>query len=78
MAERERWDAIVIGSGIGGLTCAAYLCATGKRTLVLEAHYVAGGSSQAFRRNVRGGEYEFDVGLHYIGECGPDGLITQL
>jgi phytoene dehydrogenase-like protein len=78
MAERERWDAIVIGSGLGGLTCAAYLCAIGKRTLVLEAHYVAGGNSQAFRRNLRGLAYEFDVGLHYIGECGPDGLVTLL
>ncbi len=78
MPEREAWDAIVIGSGLGGLTCAAYLCVSGKRTLVLEQHYVAGGNSQAFRRNVRGRNYEFDVGLHYIGECGPDGIITQL
>ena len=78
MAERERWDAIVIGSGLGGLTCAAYLCAIGKRTLVLEAHYVAGGNSQAFRRNLRGRAYEFDVGVHYIGECGPGGLFTNV
>jgi len=78
MTARERWDAIVIGSGLGGLTCAAYLCALGKRTLVLEAHYVAGGNSQAFRRNLQGQEYEFDVGVHYIGECGPDGLITRM
>ena len=72
----EQWDAIVIGSGLGGLTCAAYLSAVGKRTLVLEAHYVAGGNSQAFRRKTRGRSYEFDVGVHYIGECGPDGAIT--
>ncbi len=76
--ERQQWDAIVIGSGLGGLTCAAYLCASGKRTLVLEGHYVAGGNSQVFRREVRGNEYEFDVGIHYIGECGPDGLITRI
>ena len=31
----DGWDAIVVGSGLGGLTCAAYLCAAGKRTLVL-------------------------------------------
>ncbi len=74
--EREQWDAIVIGSGLGGLTTAAYLCAAGKRTLVLEAHYVAGGNSQVFRRKHKGHEYEFDVGIHYIGECGRDGLIT--
>jgi phytoene dehydrogenase-like protein len=44
--DRESWDAIVIGSGLGGLCAAAYLCGAGKRTLVLEAHYVAGGNSQ--------------------------------
>jgi all-trans-retinol 13,14-reductase len=74
----EDWDAIVIGSGLGGLSCAAYLCAIGRRTLVLEGHYVAGGNSQAFRRDFRGHQYEFDVGVHYIGECGPDGAITHL
>ncbi|MDJ0864752.1 MAG: NAD(P)/FAD-dependent oxidoreductase [Myxococcota bacterium] len=72
------WDAIVIGSGLGGLTCAATLCAMGRRTLVLEGHYVAGGNSQAFRRQLHGHDYEFDVGVHYIGECGPDGLIHRI
>ncbi|MFQ5458214.1 MAG: phytoene desaturase family protein, partial [Myxococcota bacterium] len=77
-AKEKNWDTIVIGSGLGGLSCAAYLCAAGKRTLVLEAHYVAGGNSQVFRRTIHGREYEFDVGLHYIGECGPDGLISGI
>ena len=71
MAQERPFDAIVIGSGLGGLTCAAYLAAAGRRTLVLESHYVAGGNSQVFRRTVHGRDYEFDVGLHYIGECGP-------
>ena len=76
--DRERWDAIVIGSGLGGLTAAAYLCAAGRRALVLEAHYVAGGNSQVFRRRIGDRSYEFDVGIHYIGECGRDGLITSV
>ena len=75
---REQWDVIVVGSGLGGLACAAYLCAAGKRTLVLEGHYVAGGNSQVFRRRRQGRAYEFDVGLHYIGECGPEGTITRI
>jgi phytoene dehydrogenase-like protein len=77
-ASPRRWDAIVVGSGLGGLACAAYLCAAGKRTLVLEGHATAGGNSQVFRRTVRGRAYEFDVGIHYIGECDRDGLITHI
>jgi phytoene dehydrogenase-like protein len=77
-ASPRRWDAIVVGSGLGGLACAAYLCAAGKRTLVLEGHATAGGNSQVFRRTVRGHAYEFDVGIHYIGECDRDGLITHI
>ena len=73
-----RFDAIVIGSGLGGLVTAAYLSASGRRTLVLESHYVAGGNSQVFRRKDKDREYEFDVGIHYIGECGRDGSITGI
>jgi phytoene dehydrogenase-like protein len=73
-----RFDAIVVGSGLGGLACAAYLCAAGRRTLVLEGHSIAGGNSQVFRRTVRGRAYEFDVGVHYIGECDREGLITRI
>lgn len=60
----QRFDAIVIGSGLGGLTCAALLAKTGQRVLVLERHYTAGGFTHSFKR--RG--YEWDVGVHYIGD----------
>jgi all-trans-retinol 13,14-reductase len=75
MSSHTNWDAIVIGSGLGGLTAAAYLATNGLRTLVLEKHYVAGGNSQVFRRK---GMFEFDVGVHYIGDCGPGGLIPSV
>lgn len=59
-----RWDVIVIGSGMGGLTTASLLARyAGKRVLVLERHYTAGGFTHVFRRP----GYEWDVGLHYIG-----------
>ena len=64
-AERTsgRWDAIVVGSGIGGLAAAALLAKAGRRVLVLERHYVAGGFTHVFRRP----GFEWDVGVHYIG-----------
>ncbi len=59
------YDAVVIGSGIGGLTSAALLARhAGKRVLVLERHYMPGGFTHVFRRR----DYEWDVGLHYIGD----------
>ena len=61
----DSWDAIVIGSGLGGLSTAALLSIYGgKRVLVLERHYVPGGYTHVFSRY----GYEWDVGLHYIGE----------
>lgn len=74
MSNEQRWDAIVVGSGPGGLTTAAYLAAAGRRVLVVEAHDLAGGNCQVFRRKA----YEFDVGLHYIGDCEPGGLIPTV
>ncbi|QUH03452.1 NAD(P)/FAD-dependent oxidoreductase [Saccharopolyspora erythraea] len=68
------WDAVVVGAGLGGLTAAAYLATNGLRTLVLEQWSVAGGFSHVFRR--RG--FEFDVGVHYVGDCGPDGTIPTI
>lgn len=58
------YDAIIIGSGIGGLTTAALLAKLGKRVCVLEQHYTAGGYTHSYERE----GYEWDVGVHYIGE----------
>ena len=58
------FDAIVIGSGLGGMSTAAFLAKEGKKVLVLERHYTPGGFTHVFQR--RG--YEWDVGVHYVGE----------
>lgn len=69
------WDAVVIGSGIGGLAAAALLSRYGgKRVLVLERHHTPGGFTHAFRRP----GYEWDVGVHYVGEVAPGQLLRAV
>ncbi len=60
------YDAVVIGSGISGLTTAALLSELGWKVCVLEQHYTAGGYTHSYERN----GYEWDVGVHYIGDVG--------
>ncbi len=65
-------DALVIGSGISGLATAAVLAKSGKKVLVLEQHDRAGGCCHTF---VEKG-YEFDVGVHYVGNM-VDGQVDK-
>ncbi|XP_078125690.1 all-trans-retinol 13,14-reductase [Sander vitreus] len=60
----DNLDAIIIGSGIGGLGLAVLLAKVGKKVLVLEQHDRAGGCCHTFTEK----GFEFDVGIHYIGD----------
>lgn len=75
MAERKReYDAIVIGSGIGALTFASLMAQLrGWRVLILERHFKLGGFTHTFARP---GGFEWDVGLHYVGDMG-DGMMGR-
>ena len=68
------FDAIVIGSGIGGLACASALARYAqRRVLVLERHYRVGGYTQVFARP----GYEWDVGVHYMGQMRVGGALRK-
>jgi all-trans-retinol 13,14-reductase len=63
------FDAIVVGSGMGALTCGALLSKlAGKRVLLVERHYRLGGFTHTFNRP---GGRSWDVGLHYVGQMQP-------
>ncbi len=74
----ERVDVAIIGAGLGGLMAAARLAKQGRRVAVLDSHYVAGGCATMFGRGSGSERYAFDIGLHYVGDCGPEGRIPTL
>ncbi len=58
---RDRYDCIVIGSGLAGLTAANTLARSGQSVLLLEQHYKLGGMATWFKRP---GGHIFDISLH--------------
>lgn len=62
------FDAIVIGSGMGGMTTAAALARFDHKVLLLEQAQTIGGLTHSFSRE----GFSWDVGLHYCGMFGHD------
>jgi len=65
------WDAIIIGSGLGGLSAAAAFARQGFKALVLEQHTAPGGYATTFKRP---GGFVFDVSLHSTTVGERDGI----
>jgi all-trans-retinol 13,14-reductase len=55
-----KYDVIIIGGGLGGLTAGAKLAKEGKKVLLIEQHSKPGGCATTFKRGV----YTMEVGLH--------------
>ena len=71
---KDNYDAIIIGSGIGGLVTASQLAAKGAKVLVLEKYIIPGGSGGSFKRK----GYTFDVGASMIFGFGDNGYTNLL
>ena len=63
----DKYDAVVIGAGNGGLVAAVRLLQGGAKVLVVEKHNLPGGFATSFRR----GRFEFEASLHELNDFGP-------
>lgn len=72
-ALRSEYDVVVIGAGMGGLTCGAYLAKAGVKVLVCEQHSIPGGYCTSFKKD----GFIFETSIHWLNQCGQGGLIYQ-
>lgn len=71
---RDRYDVVVVGAGIGGISCAAILARLGHSVLCVDRQDGAGGFAHAFTR----GPYTFDPAVHVTVEAGPGLMVHNL
>lgn len=69
----KQYDVIVIGGGLGGLSCGVMLGKEGLNVCVLEQHSVIGGCLQSFNRYGR----TLDTGMHYVGSLSEGQIMHQ-
>jgi len=70
----NEYDVIIVGSGIGGLTCGALLSKRGYKVLVLEQHHQVGGYCSSFKRK----DFVFNTGVENVSGLWEKGPVTYL
>lgn len=69
-----KYNTIIIGGGLAGLTAGATLSKFGKKVLLLEQHYKPGGCATTFKR----GDFIIEVGLHEMSGLAEGGNIRNI
>ena len=69
-----KYNTIIIGGGLAGLTAGATLAKFGKKVLLLEQHYKPGGCATTFKR----GDFIIEVGLHEMSGLAESGKIRDI
>lgn len=72
--ESVKYDVIIIGAGLGGLTAGAKLAKEGKKVLLLEQHNRPGGCATTFKRK----DFTLEVGLHEMDGLDPADMKTKV
>lgn len=71
---KEKYDAVIIGAGIGGLVCGCYLAKAGLRVLISEQHFKPGGYCTSFKRK----NFTFDAAAHCFGGYRNNGITRKI
>jgi len=71
---KDEYDVIIVGAGIGGLTCGSLLAVRGYKVLVLEQHYLVGGYCSSFRRK----GFTFNTGVEDVSGLWENGPVSFL
>ncbi|MEM0348298.1 MAG: FAD-dependent oxidoreductase [Zestosphaera sp.] len=72
MKSEDEYDVIIVGAGIGGLTCGSILAKRGYKVLVLEQHYQVGGYCSSFERK----GFIFNTGVEDVSGLWENGTIS--
>ena len=78
MGSKSDYPTVIIGAGLGGLCCGAYLAKQGIPVTVVEQHNIPGGYATAFDR--AGGKFTFEVSLHgtSINNNAPERILKDV
>ncbi len=78
MGPKSEYPTVVIGAGLGGLVCGAYLAKQGIPVTVVEQHSIPGGYATSFDRAE--GKFTFEVSLHgtSIHNNGAAGILKDI
>lgn len=74
-AKPGQYDAVIVGAGLGGLACGAYLAKNGFKPLVVEQHSVPGGYATSFTRLAGGKQFTCEVSLHASSFASPSSRL---
>lgn len=74
MNDKSYYDAVIIGSGVGGLVCGCNLAKAGLKILVVEKNSKPGGYCTSFRRGI----FHFNACAHSLGGLRKDGALERV
>jgi len=71
---KSKYDVVIIGGGVSGLTSSALLSKAGLSVCVLEMDARPGGYLAGFRRK----DFRFDSAIHWLNQCGDKGFVNRI